>query len=279
VYRANDASSDTELPAKAVVLAAGPIESARLLLLSKGAGGKALGNQADLLGRHFMMHLALHGHLDYEEALFTYRFGGATGQLMQWIDPPDRGKAGRGFRVHFSSAPYPAKHIKLLDILPHWRSGAAVVDGMRSSVHCKAMSFFLESTPDEVNHVRLSDKKDRFGDPVAHVHYDVPDYDKVSIARAREIHDKIRTATRATGGVLEDDYSPSLHYFGTCRMGKTEREGVTDGFGRVHGTPNVFVAGGAVFPTASGVNPTLTFVALALRTTDYMLAQVLGQAL
>jgi choline dehydrogenase-like flavoprotein len=34
---------------------------------------------------------------------------------------------------------------------------------------------------------------------------------------------------------------------------------------RIHGLSNLYVAGGAVFPTSSQANPTLTIVALALR--------------
>lgn len=44
------------IPAKAVVLACGAIENARLLLLSTAAAPAGLGNGHDLVGRHFMEH-------------------------------------------------------------------------------------------------------------------------------------------------------------------------------------------------------------------------------
>jgi choline dehydrogenase-like flavoprotein len=42
-------------------------------------------------------------------------------------------------------------------------------------------------------------------------------------------------------------------------------DGVVDADCRVHGTDNLFVAGGSVMPTAGFANPTLTIVALATR--------------
>jgi choline dehydrogenase-like flavoprotein len=59
-----------------------------------------------------------------------------------------------------------------------------------------------------------------------------------------------------------------FHHMGTTRMAADPRRGVTDGWGRVHGLPNLHVAGSSLFPTAGWANPTLTILALALRTAD-----------
>ena len=48
-------------------------------------------------------------------------------------------------------------------------------------------------------------------------------------------------------------------------LGADPDQSVTDEFGRVHGAENVVVCDGSVFPTFSGVNPTLTIMAVALR--------------
>ena len=58
------------------------------------------------------------------------------------------------------------------------------------------------------------------------------------------------------------------HHMGTTRMANDPRQGVTDSWGRVHGLANLYVAGSSVFPTSGWANPTLTIVALALRTAD-----------
>lgn len=60
------------------------------------------------------------------------------------------------------------------------------------------------------------------------------------------------------------------HHMGTTRMSETARTGVTDATGRVHGIQNLYVVGSSVFATAGWANPTLTIVALALRTSDIL---------
>ena len=52
------------------------------------------------------------------------------------------------------------------------------------------------------------------------------------------------------------------HQAGTCRMGNDPKTSVCDKFGRVHSTPNVFVADGSLHVTNGGFNPALTIMAL-----------------
>ena len=63
------------------------------------------------------------------------------------------------------------------------------------------------------------------------------------------------------------------HHMGTTRMATEPRHGVADGFGRVHGLPNLWIAGSSLFPTGGWANPTLTILALALRQADRLLGR------
>ncbi|KAH7055889.1 hypothetical protein B0J12DRAFT_435294 [Macrophomina phaseolina] len=55
----------------------------------------------------------------------------------------------------------------------------------------------------------------------------------------------------------------SAHQMGTCRMGASPRTSVVDAEGKVWGTEGLYVADASVFPSASGVNPMVTVMAIA----------------
>ncbi|EYE98796.1 putative long chain fatty alcohol oxidase [Aspergillus ruber CBS 135680] len=55
----------------------------------------------------------------------------------------------------------------------------------------------------------------------------------------------------------------SAHQMGTCRMGKSPRTSVVDADCRVWGTKGLYVLDASVFPSASGVNPMVTNMAIA----------------
>jgi choline dehydrogenase-like flavoprotein len=57
----------------------------------------------------------------------------------------------------------------------------------------------------------------------------------------------------------------TAHQMGTCRLGADRSSSVADPYGQVHGVRGLFVADASGFPTASGVNPMLSVMALAYR--------------
>jgi choline dehydrogenase-like flavoprotein len=78
----------------------------------------------------------------------------------------------------------------------------------------------------------------------------------------RETFDSFLQRLDAAGFGVHDMVYGSWHQMGTCRMGKSA-DSVVDQFGEVRALPNVFVADGSLFPSASGVNPMISIAALA----------------
>jgi choline dehydrogenase-like flavoprotein len=60
----------------------------------------------------------------------------------------------------------------------------------------------------------------------------------------------------------------TIHLFGSCPMGRDPDLFPVDPWGRLTGFDNVVVADGSVLPSAPGVNPQATIMALAYRATD-----------
>lgn len=64
----------------------------------------------------------------------------------------------------------------------------------------------------------------------------------------------------------------SAHQMGSCRMGADPQESVADGRGELHDAGGVWIGDGSAFPTAPGVNPMISIMALAHRTAENIIA-------
>jgi len=127
---------------------------------------------------------------------------------------------------------------------------------------------FLESLPQKENRITLDRRvTDTHGSPVAHVRYHIGSYERAGIVAASTAVRSIYAALRATE-VRESSTLLAAHLLGGHRMGIDPRASVVDDTQRAHGHPNLWLAGGGSFVTASWANPTLTLVALAIRTAD-----------
>lgn len=276
VYRENDGADDIEARYDVVVICAGAVETARLLLLSADERHPdGLGNSGGHVGRGLTFHHTWRGELVYDEDLFPGRTGVWTGQIMQFLAGNGRGEHG-AVKVEFSSRMEQGAIGGLR--WEHLRDSQTVVDQLTAFRRTRPLAMVTEVAPSAEKYVRLSEATDRFGDPFAHVHYEMDDFDAATYDFALSIFGRIRDATRATGGFLRpfEMWDTAAHHMGAARMSETAQDGVVNSFGQLHDAPPVFALGGSMFVGSGGaVNPTLTMIALALRSAEYIEAQLL----
>lgn len=152
-----------------------------------------------------------------------------------------------------------------------------------------------EQQPNPESRILLSDKLDALGVPRANVRWTLTDLTLHTIRKfAETLRDEFSRA-----GIGEIELEPwvfensplgdppvedspewtshindQFHHIGTTRMNDSPRAGVVDSKCQVHGVPNLFVGGSAVFPTSGHSNPTLTIIALCMRLADHLKAQL-----
>jgi choline dehydrogenase-like flavoprotein len=130
-----------------------------------------------------------------------------------------------------------------------------------------------EDLPDEANRVVLDPTRtDAFGIPAAKILYRLSDNSQQLVAfhqaRARE--------SLQAAGAYETVVAPFIratgwHLLGTAMMGDDPSRSVVDAWGRSHDIDNLFIFDGSLWPTSSGMNPTATIAALALRNTEHLI--------
>ncbi len=261
-------------PAKVVVLAANAIGTVRLLLLSADSRHPdGLANLSGLVGKRLMMHPFANVAGVFEDELMSWQ--GQFGDLiesLEFYETDERRGFVRGARWGLAPTGGPIN-----TALPS-RAGTQVW-GPDHHLHVRShlghganWGLFGEDLPDEANRVGLSSTvADSSGIPAPEIHYSISDNSR----RMLDFHIERATESLLEAGArtVEVDrlmrYS-GWHLLGTARMGDDPETSVLDRWNRAHDVPNLYVVDGSCFVTSSGVNPTSTIVALALRAADQM---------
>ena len=136
---------------------------------------------------------------------------------------------------------------------------------------------FGEVLPRYENRVYLHPTlKDRYGIPqVAFDFHNSPNEDALRADLIREA----KTMLELAGAVGVQTFASnqpgrSIHEMGTARMGRDPATSFLNSWNQSHEVPNLFVTDGACMPSASCVNPSLTFMALTARAADYAVQQL-----
>lgn len=255
--------------AKAVIVSGYSIETPRLLLNSACKGyEKGLANSSGVLG-HYLMAQAGNVVLGrFDQPVRMYKAPPAHALTEEFYETDPKNDFARGFAIQ-TVGPLPQAFGKqMLTAKKAW--GWGLRREMMDYNHWAAFGLLGEILPWADNRVTISEDKDGFGLPVAHVSFNLHDNDKKLIKAAKERTMQVMQAAGANEVVQEARYA---HLVGACRMGTDPRHSVVDKFCRTHDIANLFVCDGSVFPTQGSANPGLTIQALAARTADYLISQ------
>jgi choline dehydrogenase-like flavoprotein len=256
--------------ARIVAVAGNSIESPRLLLNSAGGSFKdGLANSSGQVGKNYMRHMTGSVYATFPKPVRMWRGTTMAGIVRDEArNDPSRGFVG-GYELETLSLGIPF----MAAFLDPGAWGREFTSALDSYENMAGMWIVGEDMPQESNRITLSSAKDKFGYPVANVHFDDHANDIAmrnhAYAQGRAIYD----AVGATRTFPTTPY-PSTHNLGTNRMSEKPRDGVVNSFGQAHDVKNLFVSDGSQFTTGGAENPTLTIVALALRQADFIAGEM-----
>ena len=252
--------------AKCVVLAAHAIETPRLLLLSANATfPNGLANSSGLVGKNFMSHPTWQVFGTFDNPVNAHK-GMQMGHVMvqDFYKPDARNDHARGF-ILLSYMMTPVTFGNLSGLM----FGQELKDFIHEYAHTAAWWAHAEGLPDVRNAITLDpDLRDSHGLPVTRVTYQWGDNDVKLAAAARDKAAEMMAASGARKVRIGLNYG--AHAMGSCRMGADATTSVVNAFGQTHDVKNLFICDTSVFVTGAGVNPTLTAMAIASRSADFL---------
>lgn len=264
------------IQAKSVVVAAGSIQTPALL--------KRSGLSHPHIGRHLYLHPTVG-----ISAIYTQKSEPWFGPMMSVVnDQFARVSGNYGFKLET-----PPTHPGLMAMSLPWSGSKAFKDDMLRIAH---MASFIAIVRDKHAGYVTMDKE---GQPI--VNYMLHSFDLSHLVRGLEEASRIHFAGNCeqivyphfsnrrfvnTGkkealekflhelpvwGWRPNQFSLySAHQMGTCRMGGDKKTHPTSPDGSLYEVPNIIIGDASAFPSASGVNPMLTIMALAHHTAQGM---------
>jgi choline dehydrogenase-like flavoprotein len=259
---------EMSVKARVVVLAAGTLESTRLLLNSR------IANSSGVMGHYLIDQVYGPGIIcsvpEARDGKATPELIGGGGLVPRFRNIDTKAKNFiRGYALNVYSGMGPMD--------PRWF--AAYGEELQKKLDSYEGSRFSASLMAEVlaryeNHVSI-DKNvvDAWGIPVLHIDTKYTDNE---FNMARDAVDTSTAMAEAAGfEVLTKNYEPnppgySIHELGTCRMGDDAKTSVLNKWCQSHDIKNLVVVDGSSFVSSGWQNPTMTIVALAMRAAEHL---------
>ena len=277
-YVDRNTKSEREAYARVVVLAAGTLESTRIMLNSTSKNHpQGLANSSGVLGHYLTDH---------------FTAGQVTGVLPELVGNEILNEDGK------SNGSYIPRFRNLGERHPKFIRGYAImvkggsrifpghanlIDGFGADykrqikkLHPAIVRVYARGEPLQTfdSFVEI-DKQvvDAWGIPTLRIHYERTDNDRHMLSDAfQQLMELMHTAKAE---ILSSDESLSapgeiIHEMGTTRMGNDPQKSILNKYNQAHDIKNLFVVDGGSWPSSACQNPTETIMALAWRASDYL---------
>jgi len=294
-YISKEDRQEYSISGKVVILAASACSSARILLNSKSsAHPNGLGNSSGLVGRYLHDSTGAHAAAFVPALMDRKRYnedgvGGMHVYTPWWLDNKNldfpRGyhlelwggmgmpSYGTGFGPNdlnkYLGKPVGGYGNQLREDVKRFYGSVVGISGRGEAI--ARYENYCEIDPTTV---------DQWGIPVLRFHYKWSDFE---IKQAKHMQDTFEELLTNMGGTMLGEkagkeqnyglYNPGaiIHEVGTTRMGDDPKTSVVNRFEQMHDAENVFVVDAGPFVSQADKNPTWTILALAWRTSDYIL--------
>ncbi|HEX6428239.1 MAG TPA: GMC family oxidoreductase, partial [Niastella sp.] len=262
-----------EYYAKIVFLNASTLGTAQILLNSvSDAFPNGFGNSSEQVGHNLMdHHYGVGAHGDYEGFEDSYFYGRRPNgiyipRFRNINDKTKRSDYVRGFGYQGGASRGRGKGEDGIGV----ELKQSLTEPGKWSMGIGAWG---EHLPYYENKVTLNkDKKDKWGLPTLDIDCEFKENEKIM---RKDMMDSAAEMLEKAGlknvNTFDNDPPPGfcIHEMGTARMGKDPKTSVLNGNNQMHDVKNVFVTDGACMASSACQNPSLTYMALTARASDF----------
>jgi choline dehydrogenase-like flavoprotein len=270
-----------EVYGKAVILSAQALESARIMMNSASEQDpNGLANSSGALGHYLMDHL--------------WVAGGATGEFPDLPGDPSLGAARRPNGLYVIRFRNPMKGERSKDFVRGYGFqgrgetnfrfeaagfGESYKQALKEGITTVQFAGFGECLPYFENYVEIDKSTvDVYGIPVLRITMAWGDNEKKMIpdmaVSAAEMMEASGAKNVRPYHFLDRVPGFGIHEVGVARMGDDPKTSVLNQYQQTHDVRNLFVMDGAGFPSCGCQNPTLTIMALTVRSCDYLMQEL-----
>ena len=257
VYRDTKTGLEGRVACRAVVVAAGAVNSAELLLRSSSADfPEGLGNTHGVLGRYLHDHPLGKLVIDLGAPISIHPASYITRASLDRASSPLYAAAG----MQWSGAAIYAR---------------SVLDRKPGRLPWIGFSVFGTMLPSRDNWIALDKSSGNDTSLELHVTHEPKALEVLDQTRDQIVDILASAGLKPTTRIWKiEPAGNSNHYGGTCRMHASPEFGMLDAFSRIHGVRNVMVADSAAFTTGPEKNPVLTAMALSARGADKLASEI-----